>query len=169
MQEIRVAEAPWSERRATAIHEAGHTAMALLAGRTVEFVQMRGEEHGEMKCDLGEDPVLDIAIGLAGPAAERRYSGEYLDLPRSYRRSLEFWCTFHSDAVRKFALESANDDEEIANARLEQAEVRCSDYLRQPSVWTLIHAIADGLEMHGRLDQEQILAIAVRSAKDVVD
>jgi len=159
-----VGEVLWSEGRATAIHEAGHTAMALLAGRTVEFVQTRGEEHGVMKCDLGDEPVLDIAIGLAGPAAERQYSFEFADLPRRYLRSFDLWCTFHSEAVRSFALQSADGDAETAKTRLEQAEVKCNRYLARPDVWSLIEAIADGLEMYGRLGREEISAIADRCA-----
>src|SRR6202043_2487696 len=102
-----MSSAPWSERRATAVHEAGHAAMALTAGRVVEYVQMRAEEHGEMKCDLGMDVVMDLAIGLAGPAAERCYSDRYADLPKRYRQSFRYWCAFHDEAVHNLALQSS--------------------------------------------------------------
>ena len=138
--------------------------MALAAGRIVDYVQMRAEEHGEMKCDLGVDIVMDLAIGLAGPAAERRYSDSYADLPKRYRRSFSFWCTFHDDAVHNLALQSSNGDEDIAARYLEQAKGECTDHLQTAHLWVLINAIADELEIFGRLDGQHVARIAARWA-----
>jgi ATP-dependent Zn protease len=162
----------WSKKqRATAYHEAGHAVMALLLGRGVRSVTVIPDEWTE---SLGMvtfnplpafDPHFDrsgrtrekcerlILILLAGPVAERRYTGK--------------WCHSGADGDRHAVVEIAS---RLIGERTTSSYVRwLSDVANEkfdgPFAWPAVRTIAAELLRKDRLSGRRVREIWSETVK----
>lgn len=159
----------------TAHHEAGHARIALWFDVPVTHVTIAPREdslghvirQGFAKrwkppvqsgdCTPAQRAKLEthILISLAGPAAERRFSGF------AWRWSDRYW----AGDIRS-ASENANwitGDDEETNAYLRWMRVRAENLIGSPGVWAQVEAIAQSLLRHTTLNGAQVYA-AIRGA-----
>jgi hypothetical protein len=141
----------WSERRAMAIHEAGHAVASLDLGWVVNYLSIDDAEGGNTNVAPGDDPEAQIRISLFGREAEEEYG-------RRAGRPAEPWRTpgagSHDDW--QLARAVAGDDLETSAALLREAESECKVALRKTSRWRRIETVAEELDRTGFLSQSRL-------------
>ena len=145
----------------TAYHEAGHAAIGYALGARIESVQLGGDDDLPARfgdCRVNWGPVdascdwqrlREVMTILAGPVAEMIYRSEPLH-PAHYGPWLDDW---------RMAWESAESVAANPATRTRLLERVIADLYRrmkQEPCWSAIAAVADELQAHEHLDEEQL-------------
>ena len=149
----------------SAYHEAGHAVVAHLAGATVRQISMETSfqdgpsRHGQVEIGWPEDPrrsrglcMQAIHVALAGPVAEMIYRGDALH-PGFVPEWREDWQQAWGLA------ESIWKDERSRLQQLEQLTTLLHQRLSHDRLWNAIAALADEIQAHEILDEEEVVAI----------
>tara|TARA_R110002049_G_scaffold4601_5_gene32021 strand:+ start:38529 stop:39023 length:495 start_codon:yes stop_codon:yes gene_type:complete len=145
----------------TAYHEAGHAAIGYALGARIESVQLGGDDDLPARfgdCRVNWGPVDDacdwqrmreVMTVLAGPVAEMIYRGEPLH-PAHYGPWQDDWRLAWSCAERLAA------DPRQRTRLLERVVVDLHARIQCQPCWAAIAAVADELQAHEFLDEEQL-------------
>lgn len=161
----------------TSYHEAGHAVIAYALGGTVESVQLGGEADEHLPdrfgdCRINWGPVADrsgldattrsrldpqhswqiqreVMTILAGPVAEMIYSGEPFH-PALFGPWKDDWARAWATIAPIVA------SPESRTRLLEQITRELHQRMKLDSIWAPLAAVADELQAHEYLDQDQL-------------
>ena len=146
----------------TAYHEAGHAAIGYALGARIESVQL-GAEVDELPLRFGDCRVnwgpidagcnwqrmRELLTVLAGPVAEMIYRGEML-------HPAHFGPWQHDWRIAWERAESLAPQPQSRTRLLEQTIVDLHRRMQQELCWAAIAAVADELQAHECLDEDQL-------------
>lgn len=153
---------PDDDETLTAYHEAGHAAIGYALGARIESVQLGGEiddlparfgdclvNWGPVDASCDWQRLREIMTILAGPVAEMIYRGEPLH-PAHYGPWTDDWRMAWECAA------SVAKDPQTRTRLLEQVIADLLRRMKQEPCWSAIASVADELQAHECLDEEQL-------------
>ncbi|MGY8639812.1 MAG: hypothetical protein ACKVJU_01815 [Verrucomicrobiales bacterium] len=154
---------PADDLTKTAYHECGHAVMAVLLGGKIDLLTLEPDSGDDLPERSGEIRVIwppdtftdkelgifEIKVALAGPIAEMIYDGsqQTIELLEEWRHDWEM----ATDRVAEFLPNNKSIAEHLGGYAFE-----LMGFFERGDVWAAVAGLADQLEAHETLEEEQI-------------